>query len=307
MSWAQLSSELLYQPLGMRSTSSRFIDYERAVNKATLHVRINGRWVAKFTRDADAQSPAGGANSTARDMAQWLRLELANGKYGGKQIVDEKALLETRIPAAVSDPPVSPTARASFYGLGVGVGYDAAGRLRLSHSGAFVSGAATTVLMLPSEHLGIVVLTNGMPIGVPESLAQEFMDIAEFGHVERDWFAAYSTRMAGLYHNPSVLAGKTPPRNARPALSAADYAGTYRNAFYGPAQIQNQHGRLVMLLGPHAQAFPLEHWDGNTFSYYPRGENAVGVSSVTFSVNGSRARSLVVEYLNAEKLGTFTR
>jgi CubicO group peptidase (beta-lactamase class C family) len=304
--WATLSNDLLYRPLGMRSTSSRFADYERARNKATIHARINGRWVAKYVRDADAQSPAGGVSSSARDMAQWLRLELANGKYNGKQIVDEQALLETRIPASVSVPPSSPIARAGFYGLGINVSYDKAGRVRLSHSGGFASGAATNVLMLPSEHLGIVVLTNGMPIGVPETLTAEFMDLAQFGHIERDWFSGYSPRFAKMDVNHSVLAGKHPPANPRLALSNAAYTGIYQNAFYGPAQVRLRNGRLVMLLGPRSQVFPLTHWDGNTFAYYPTGENAVGISSVTFSVSAGRARSLVVEYLNAEKLGTFT-
>jgi CubicO group peptidase (beta-lactamase class C family) len=304
--WATLSDDLLYRPLGMRSTSSRFADYERASDKATLHTRINGRWIAGNVRDADAQSPAGGVSTSARDMAQWLRLQLANGRYNSRQIVDERALMETRIPSSVSGPPASPTARASFYGLGMNVSYDAAGRVHLSHSGGFNSGAATTVMMLPSEHLGIVVLTNGMPIGAAEALAQEFLDLAEFGHVERDWLSAYWSRFSGLYHNPSMLSGKQAPTNPTPALAATAYAGTYANSFYGPAQIQNRDGKLVMLLGPNKQTFALTHWEGNTFAYYPTGENAVGISSVTFSVSANHAQSLVVEYLNAEKLGTFT-
>lgn len=306
-SWESLSSELLYRPLGMESTSSRFADYEHATNKATLHVRVGSRWVAKYTRDADAQSPAGGASSTARDMAQWLRVVLANGKYNGNQVVDEQPLLETRIPSSVSGPPASPIARTGFYGLGMNVSYDKAGRLRLSHSGGFASGAATNVLMLPSEHLGIVVLTNGMPIGVPETLSQEFMDLAEFGHIERDWFAGYTPFFTKFYANPSILAQKSAPAKAQPGLANAAYIGTYQNAFYGPAHVRERNGRLVMLLGPQLKAFPLSHWDGNTFAFYPTGENAVGISSVTFSTRGNRAQSMVVEYLNENKLGTFTR
>lgn len=305
--WEALSNELLYRPLGMRSTSSRFSDYEEAPDRAVLHVRVNGRWIAKFTRDADAQSPAGGASSSARDIAQWLRLELANGKYNGKQVVDEKALLQTRIPSIVSAAPNSPIARAAFYGLGMGISYDSTARLRLSHSGAFLNGAATTVVMLPSENLGIAVLTNGMPIGVPEALAADFMDLAEFGHVERDWYAAYSELMSPLYNNSSILAGKKPPENARPALATVAYTGTYENAYYGPALVENENGRLVIILGPRGRAFPLTHWDGNTFSMLPVGENALGPSAVTFSVAGGRAEKIVVEYLNTEKLGTFTR
>lgn len=52
------------------------------------------------------------------------------------------------------------------------------GRLRLGHSGAFALGAATTVELIPSEHLDIVVLTNAYPIGVAEGVAFTFTDFA---------------------------------------------------------------------------------------------------------------------------------
>lgn len=308
-SWEQLSHDVLYAPLGMTSTSSRYTDYANAPNHASLHVRIGNRWFAKYTRDADAQSPAGGVNSNARDMAQWLRFELANGKYGGKQIVDEKALLQTRLPNLMTSPLASPNSRASFYGLGIGVGYDEGGRLRLSHSGAFASGAATAVVLLPSANLGIAVLTNGMPIGVPEAIAAEFMEIAESGSVHRDWFAGYSRLMAPLYRNPSTLAGKMPPKNAMPALAISVYAGTYANGYYGPATVETNNGMLVMKLGPHRKAFPLRHWDANTFSYEPSGENAVGIAAVTFTVapGAKHASKVTVENLNENGLGSFYR
>jgi hypothetical protein len=152
-----------------------------------------------------------------------------------------------------------------------------------------------------------VVLTNGMPIGVPETLAANFLDLAEFGKVQRDWFAAYSPFLAAMYVNPSELAGKVRPANPHTALPEAAYTGAYGNRFYGPATVEIRNGRLVIVLGPLHTAFPLTHWDGNTFSYLPSGENAVGVSAVTFSIgNDGRAASFVMETLNAEGLGTFT-
>ncbi|HVA32624.1 MAG TPA: serine hydrolase [Candidatus Baltobacteraceae bacterium] len=305
--WEELSRDLLYKPLGMNATSSSYADYEKAANKAALHVRIGNTWVAKYTRDADAQSPAGGASSTVLDLARWMRLELANGRYDGKQIVQESALLQTRKPNLVSSPISSPVARASFYGLGMGVSYDETGRLRLTHSGAFAVGAATTYALLPSERLGIVVLTNGMPVGVPETLAAEFLDLAELGSIQRDWYAAYSHVMAAFFVNHSALAGKTPPVHPRPARPASAYAGNYSNAYYGPASIESQNGRLVMVLGPRRERFVLQHWDGETFSYTPVGENAVGISAVTFAKSGAGAETFTVENLDANKLGTFVR
>src|SRR5262249_22069188 len=117
--WAELSADKLYRPLGMKSTSSRFADYAAAKNRARLHVRVEGQWVAKYVRDPDAQSPAGGVSSTARDLAQWMRLQLGGGKFKGKQVIAAKALAETHRPQIVSRPPASPaTDLAGFYGLG---------------------------------------------------------------------------------------------------------------------------------------------------------------------------------------------
>ena len=307
--WEDLSSDIIYRPLGMTSTSSRFADYARSRNKADLHVRIGTRWVAKYTRNADAQAPAGGVSSSVRDMARWLRFELANGKFNGQQIVDAKALLATRNPNLMSSPLDTPISRASFYGYGIGVGYDSAGRLRLSHSGAFANGGATTIVMLPSEHLGIVVLTNGIPIGLPESVAADFMDRVEFGKSQRDWFAAYSTLMAPLLANTSVLEGKKPPAHPAPALANSAYVGTYDNDYFGPAAIEERSGHLVVVLGPKRMAYPLSHWNGNEFSFEPSGENANGVTAMTFTTDaaGTHATKFVIEYLNEGKHGTFTR
>jgi CubicO group peptidase (beta-lactamase class C family) len=306
-SWEDVSRDVLYRPLGMNSTSSRFVDFEKSPDRALTHVRFGKSWVARYVRQPDPESPAGGVSSSVSDMAKWLRLELAQGKFNGKQIVDAKALLETRIPQMVSGRPTSPTARSGFYGLGMNVSYDEAGRVRLGHSGAFALGAGTAIGMLPSEHLGIVVLTNGMPIGVPESIIADFFDLAEMGKIERDWFAAYTPLFAQLFVNPSALAGKQPPANAAPALAETAYAGTYHSGFYGDMTIAARSGRLVMVLGPRHEEFPLAHWTGNTFAYMPRGENALGISAVTFAVANGQATSVVVENLNQEKLGTFSR
>jgi CubicO group peptidase (beta-lactamase class C family) len=309
MSWEQLSRESLYAPLGMTSTSSRFSDYENSPNHAVLHVSTANGWAARYTRDADAQSPAGGASSSARDMARFLEMELNEGTYDGRQIVGREALLETRNPNLMSSPLATADSRASFYGYGIGVGYDRAGRLRLSHSGAFSMGAATTFIMLPSERLGIVVLTNAAPVGAAEALAAEFMDLAEFGKVERDWYAAYSKLFAKMMESSGSLAGKAAPANPIPALVDAAYVGTYANRLYGNATVGVQNGSLVLHLGPKATAFPLVHWSGNTFAYAPGGENATGSSAVTFAVDkgASSAAALTIEDLNEDKLGTFVR
>lgn len=308
--WEKLAEDSLYRPAGMTATSSSFADYEKATNKAVTHVeKARGEWEARFVRDADAQAPAGGVSSTARDMARWLRLQLANGRLGDEQIVPAEQLQRTHLPEIVSQPPASPTDRTGFYGLGWNVGYTDQGRLRLSHSGAFELGANTSVTMVPAEQLGIVVLTNGKPVGLADSVALNFFDTAQHGRPTQDWLPL----VAQLYEKEEQ-AGRSPTDYTKPPPGATDaraddaYTGTYRNDYYGPLTVTADNGELSLNLGPKPLRFALTHYSGDTFSFETVGENAVGRTGVTFTVgDDGRASRVTVESLDENGLGTFTR
>ncbi|MEU6974661.1 MULTISPECIES: serine hydrolase [unclassified Streptomyces] len=305
--WDKLSDDVLYKPAGMDHTSSRFRDFVNAPDRAYGHAKAaDGTWKAQYLRNADAQSPAGGVSSSARDMATFVKLQLADGKLDGRQIIAADALQRTHWPEAISNPPHAPAARTGFYGLGWNVSYDDAGRLRLSHTGGFELGAHTNVTMLPGEQLGIVVLTNASPVGVADAVALDFFDIAEHGKPVRDWIPliqqVYQQQTDALRSDTDYA---HPPSGAAPANAADTYAGTYRNSYYGPAEVvAATDGTLTLRLGPKPQSYRLTHYDGDTFSFETAGENAIGPTGVTFTPDGT---SFTVEYLDHEGLGTFTR
>ncbi|MFF7180004.1 serine hydrolase [Streptomyces sp. NPDC008121] len=304
--WEKLAADTLYRPAGMDSTSSRFEDFVKAPDRAYGHVQVDGVWKPEFVRDPDAQAPAGGVSSTARDMATWLRLQLGDGTLDGRRIIDAAALERTHRPESVSQPPQAPAARTGFYGLGWNVNYDDQARLRLSHTGAFAEGAHTNVTMLPGERLGIVVLTNTAPVGVADTVALDFFDIAQYGEPTRDWMPL----VQALYEEEADAGRSTtdyarPPSGAAPARDADVYAGTYASDYYGRAEVvAGADGALTLRLGPKPLTYRLTHYDGDTFSFPTTGENAVGLTGVTFTPDGS---SFTVEYLDTEGLGTFTR
>ena len=149
-SWAELADEVLFGPVNMPSSSFRYRDFRSEANRAAMHVRVGERWVQKYARDADPEAPAGGASSNVLDLANWLILQLAGGTWRGKTVIGSDALGQTHLPHALSSPPRSPVSRSGFYGYGMNVSYDYAGRLRLSHSGAFLQGASTTFALLPT-------------------------------------------------------------------------------------------------------------------------------------------------------------
>jgi CubicO group peptidase (beta-lactamase class C family) len=310
-SWEDLSADRLYRPLGMKSTSSRYADYAAARNRARLHVRDEGKWIARYERDPDAQSPAGGVSSTARDLAQWLRLQLGKGKFDGKKVIAAGALAETHRPQIISRQAANPaTDRASFYGLGWNVNYDEKGRVRLGHSGGFDLGAATVVGLLPAEELGLVILTNAAPMGVPEALSASFFDLVLQGKVTKDWGALYQRAFAEMSQEAHARAAiyRKPPAARTPPRPAEVYVGTYGNAYFGPLEIAEHEKGLVLRLGPKKTAYPLRHWDGDVFLYQPVGEMADGLSGVIFSVGPERrGLRVVVEHLDVHGQGAFTR
>ena len=65
------------------------------------------------------------------------------------------------------------------------------------------------------------------------------------------------------------------------------------------------------MLGPDESTFPLTHWDGDVFVYFPSGESANpgSVSRVTFARTGDApAASVEIEFFAQEgQPGTLTR
>lgn len=310
--WEKLIAEKLYRPLGMSSTSSRFADYFRAKNKASLHVLINGKMTAKYVRNADAQSPAGGVSSTARDLAAWMKLHLGKGRFGGKQLIKAEVLRETHRPQVIRG--FNPdTGRPAFYGLGWNVVYDTHGHVFLNHSGAFSMGAATQVALYPDKQLGIAILTNAAPVGLPEALSQSFFDLVLEGKVTKDWIGVFQKRFATLTQNTTEQSHdySRPPLRKTPPLGAAAYVGKYTNRYFGTMEVVQKDSTLALLLGPKRKRFRLTHYNRDVFTYLPDGEQAAdlsGPSGVVFTIAGSgKARQVMLEHLDINGNGTFVR
>jgi CubicO group peptidase (beta-lactamase class C family) len=307
-SWEETCEEKLYKPLGMNSTSSRYRDFMSQANRAALHVRVDGEWASFTRRNADAQAPAGGASSTAGDMAQWLRLLLADGQHEGRQVIAKDALQQTHVPASVRG--VDPkTGAAAFYALGWNVDYREHG-VEWSHAGAFSAGARTLVHLIPGEQLGIVVLSNAFPTGVPEGIAKTFFDLVFVGSPTRDWVAYANEIFDAGYKEmmkPSLVYA-TPQASPAPALPISAYLGDYRNDYVGDAKVTESGGSLYLHLGPAGRRFPLTHFNRDVFVYAPMAEAPKARVGVSFLIGPhSKAGEVTVEDLNEYGLGRLTR
>jgi CubicO group peptidase (beta-lactamase class C family) len=309
MTWEDASAKLLYEPLGMTRTSSRYADFQAASNRAALHVRLGDAWEPKFTFNPNAQAPAGGVSSTANDMARWLRLLLGDGTVDGRALIPAAALQEARKPR-MSLGPSPVTGGPNFYGYGWIIEDRRDGRQALLHAGAFSVGARTMAMLLPEERLGIAILSNAFPTGVPDGLAASLFDFVLQGRLSRDWIAAWNAIYDMLL--ASMAAGGAPyvtaPAAPTPALPAGAYVGTYANDYAGPVEVSGGDGALSLRLGPDRRAFALTHFNHDVFTFLVDPEPPAPLTGATFVVGSDgTAAALLLDYFAGNGQALFQR
>lgn len=316
-SWDALMDELVFGPIGMESSSARHSDYLARDNRALLHAKIDGKFVAAYDRNPDPQAPAGGVSSTVKDLARWMNVLIHGGELesdgGTSRIADAEALAEAMSPQIVSNSPQKDGERPSHYGHGFNANPLLSGRMAYSHSGAFVLGAGTAVQLVPQLGLGIVALGNGAPVGAPESVTSQFMDIVQFGEPTRDWTGDLGGFFAALLDPVGDLVGKDRPAGAAEPRDVQELVGTYTSPYFGELTVEDRGaalgGGLVARLGPNGVTeIELRPWDGDTYAYVPTGENAPYGShaSATFDRTGGSV-SVVLQSFNGTGLGVWTK
>lgn len=307
--WEEMAEKRLFRPLSMTSTSYRYSDFVARENRAVLHAYENGRFRPLYIRQPDQQSPAGGVSSNVLDLAEWLKLLLSNGQHKGDQLIAPQALLPALSPQSFNAPGSELSARTGFYGYGFNVNVEAGGRTSMGHSGAFLLGAGTAFKIIPSANVGIVVLTNGAPVGAAEAVVAQFIDTALYGSPSRDWFSAYNALTKAYFAPQGDLTNKTKPESIAPSRDLNAYIGRFENSYFGAAEVKIEDGGLKLIVGPGRVTFPLQHWDGDVFALAPAGEAAPpgSLSSVHFSVQSGRAIGFEAAFFDAHGLGRWSQ
>jgi hypothetical protein len=223
-------------------------------------------------------------------------------------VIDKAALEQAHIPAIVRS--VDPkTGAAAFYGLGWNVDYREHG-VEWSHAGAFSAGARTLVHLIPSEQLGLAILSNAFPTGAPEGIAATFFDLVFASSPTRDWVTLANEVYEAGYKEllkPS-LAYATPPASLAAALPMSAYVGDYSNHYVGDAKVTESEGSLFLHLGPAGKRFPLEHFNRDVFTYAPMAEAPKAQMGVSFLVGpDGKASEVTIEDLHENGMGRLTR
>jgi hypothetical protein len=265
-SWDDLIKTKIFGPLGMTESNTSIRDFKPGQDVAQPHTWRDGKPIPIPYLNIDNVGPAGSINSNVLDMAQWLRMLLAGGKFGGKQIISAESLREIEAAHTITGNPSDSLTHFSAYGLGVGM-RDYRGLKMLSHTGG-IDGMLSAVNFIPERGLGVVVLTNTAGHnGVYTAVASRAID-TYLGVPLRDASATALAQARKSEANQGEEARKLAAARVQgtSTLPLDRYAGTYSNDMYGDVTVAVENGALVL----RASFTPklggrLEHWHYDVF------------------------------------------
>jgi CubicO group peptidase (beta-lactamase class C family) len=268
--WEEFVNRRLLMPLGMANTNFSVSDALKSADHAIPHRRRGEDIEPIDWPKLDQIGAAGSINSSVRDLTRWMRLHLSDGKFGGKVILKEATIRETRNPQmAMPIPnPYDEGQDLAAYGLGWFI-RDYRGHRLVYDPGGF-DGWHSNVILLPEERYGIAILSNfGVEVPVAANITIPLRD-------------AIMDELLGLPAkdpNPSVLARRRQGqehirrqieqddarrrKDTKPSLALAEYAGTYDHPAFGNVQVRESAGKLE--LEWHNWRGSLNHHDFDTF------------------------------------------
>jgi CubicO group peptidase (beta-lactamase class C family) len=256
-SWEDVVRQRIFVPLQMDRASVSSV-LPPGSNRAWPHARISTEMrgdgpISALERplNLDNAAPAGALNVSGQDMARWLELQLGRGldPRTNRRLYSEAQAREMWSPQTLM--PIAPRPKRlelaqpkfSAYALGWGVS-EYRGHLVVSHGGG-VPGMVTTVVIVPERDVAFAVMTNAEDTGVTAAMQYRLLDHF-LGLESPDWPAAIAeAQQARLAEALAVLASGPAATGARgqvasgPSLPLAQYAGKYRDDWYGGATIDS--------------------------------------------------------------------
>ncbi|WP_246623350.1 serine hydrolase domain-containing protein [Sphingomonas colocasiae] len=270
----------IFGPLGMRDTGFDNAAAEKGDWARPHGLDVDGRMVEipnTFNHLIVPHRPAGGAWSSAADMARYAQLELSKGLTPeGKRLVSEANLLERRKHGV-------PIGENGWYGMGL-MERVVSGVTVVTHGGT-LQGYHSSFFVLPDAGIGAVILTNADPgASMIAPYLRRLLEVVYDGKPEAAQdVAAVAARIKAQAQ--ARRAKLTVPGD--PAVLAG-LATTYRSQIDGKISFSDRGGAKWMkagfIEGPVATR---KNADG-TVSIVSAGGGAIGVEAVVGSKDGAR-------------------
>lgn len=299
MSWDEFVASRILRPLGMQRTTSRFAEAQARDNVTSSHRRSGGQTIVMDRRDYDALGPGGSIFSSAWELAQWVRMQLNEGEFEGRRLIEPQTLEEMHSPQVImrmdsTTKRMFPTQNFAAYGLGWRL-HDYYGRKVVQHTGS-VNNTRTQIGMIPSKGIGVIAIANLTSSTLQTALMYRIFD-ALLDLPAKDWSAEYlalAERAAARSAGRSASTKAAGAEERGPSLPLEEYVGTYSDSLYGEVRVESEDGKLVLRYSPDYVA-ELEHWHFDTFRGHWRSAG-FGWTNVNFGLDArGRVRTLELQ------------
>jgi hypothetical protein len=233
-------------------------------NVTRLHQRRDGKtvllptdwphlnWVYSF-------GPAGGINSTVKDMAQWLRLHINRGQVDGKRLVSQANMDFLHAPATPVKTDLATGALMQYCQAWV-YARQAAPYTMIWHNGDTTANHAMIAYM-PGKKVGLVMLCNLGGVDMIDELARYFCDLYS-GLEPKDYCGLYLAKL-GKQDQESDKPSR--PESPLPPQPLERYVGAYFNPIYQKVQVRLAGQGLEMVIGPKKVRLEMRHWNQDMF------------------------------------------
>lgn len=273
--------ERIFTPLGMRRTTHSAAEAMAGNWAKPYDLGIRGTVGAVNPRNNDTvvpYRPAGGAWSSAHDMALYVQNELSEGLLpGGKRLVSAEALLARRARNV-------PVGDGEWYGMGLEE--DASKGVSVIQHGGSMFGYKSNWFAIPSAGVGAVVLTNSdNGSALVNAVKRRLLEVLYDGKPE----AAENVATGALRSEEARKKLLSEMIWPVPQDTVALVAGRYSNAELGPLTVALEGGKLMMhTTAIHSELAARKNEDG-TMSLYTVDPGFWGADVLITERNGKRA------------------
>lgn len=284
-SYSQLMMEEIFQPLNMKFSTTSYIAFLNAKNRVQPYYHKNQNELIPFSTDLSNVKPAGSISSSILDMANWIKFQLANGKFNGKQMVSSKQLTITKTPQM--------PAGNKWYGYGWGISHNGTITI-VTHLGD-AAPSRTDVCIYPQENLGIISVSNEGTYGqfFNRALVSVFQQLYFQGRYDDPWPDFKKQGDEELKTTESKLPAH--PQNYVVPSKVTTYTGVYSTNFLGKVNVKYINGRLFLYLGNSKVPAKLKHWSGNIFSITSGNDpESYGTPVNFYSVKNGKAQKMKI-------------
>jgi CubicO group peptidase (beta-lactamase class C family) len=295
--------DLLFSPLGMNDSTTT-LDIVKSTNIAAPFIykdsklsNIPNDWPYFYWEKNYVATE--GIKSNVLDMAKWLIFQLSNGEINKKPIIHAKTMQFMQSPQTI----IMKSSKGKIInasGEGWFVESDYLPLPMIWHTGD-VSGMNAAVAFVPKANIGIVVLTNSRPSGLPEALLRKFFDLY-FDLPPTDWSKKKLTEMQNADQKNKTQALHC---DAYQHHDLKNYAGIYYNDVYGKVTVINKDDYLLLTIGPKSLQWKLFPCKPDIFQLYWPGLSQIApesfidnLRSVKFSTQKDLSKVMVIDLLN---------